>query len=71
MPISTIFVEAFRHEDPLGGVLFALIHFCVFRPTIAAHPTCVFPSLAHNTHIVGHALDVLPIFCDYKRNLED
>jgi hypothetical protein len=61
-PFPLYFLEVFRHEDHLGRVLFALIHFFIFRPTITTHPNCVFPSLAHNMHIVGHALDVLPFF---------
>ncbi len=40
--------------------MFALIHLRIFRPTITAHTTCVFPSLADDTHIVGLASDVLP-----------
>jgi len=51
-------------------MLFALIHFHVLHPIAATHPTCVFPSLANDMHIVGFALDVLSFFCDYKRNLE-
>jgi hypothetical protein len=43
---------------PLGGVFFALIHFRAFRLIAATHPTCVFPSLAYDTHIVGPTLDV-------------
>jgi len=26
---------------------------------MTAHPTCVFPSLVHDTHVVGFALDVI------------
>ncbi len=39
--------------------MFALTHFCALRPITTTHPTCVFPSLADDTHIVGRALDVL------------
>jgi len=53
---------------PLGGVLFTLVHFHDLHPIVATHPTCVFPSLAYDTHIIGLTLDVL-FFCDYKRNL--
>ncbi len=48
----------------MGGMFFALVHFCALRLIATTHPTCVFPSLAYDTHIVGHALDVL-FFCDY------
>jgi len=42
--------------------LFALIHLCVFCPTIAAHPTCVFSSLVDDMHINSPTSDVLPFF---------
>jgi hypothetical protein len=45
--------------DPLGGTLFALVHFCVFRPLVTTHLTCVYLSLANDTHVVNHALDVV------------
>jgi hypothetical protein len=48
--------------DPLGEVLFTLIHLHIFFPIVIAHPTCVFPSLANDTHIVGLVLDVVPSF---------
>jgi hypothetical protein len=54
----------------LGGVLFALTHFCTLYPTITTHPTSVFPLLADDMHIIGFASDVVPIFCDYKKSLE-
>jgi hypothetical protein len=49
-------------KDPLGGTLFALAHLCVLCPTIVAHPTCIFPFLADDTHMVSFALDVVPMF---------
>ncbi len=57
-------------RDPLEGMLFALVHFCVFHPTATTHLTCAFPSLANDTHIIGLALYVVFFFCDYKRNLQ-
>jgi hypothetical protein len=51
-----------RQGGHLGRVLFALVHFCAFCPIVVTHPTCVFPSLAYDTHIVGTTLDVLLIF---------
>jgi hypothetical protein len=59
-----------QHGDPLGGMLFALVHFRALHFTATTHLTCVFPSLADDTHMIGFALDVLPIFCNYKKNLE-
>jgi hypothetical protein len=39
--------------DPLGGALFALTH-CKALCFIANYfPSCVFPSIANNIHIVG------------------
>jgi hypothetical protein len=46
----------------LGRVLFTLAHFCALPPTATAHPTCVFPSLVDDMHIVGHASNVVPFF---------
>jgi hypothetical protein len=51
-------------------MLFALAHFRALYPIAIARPTCVFPSLVGDTHIVGLASDVLPIFCDYKKSLK-
>ncbi len=43
-------------------MLFALIHFRVLHPIITTHLTCVFPSLANDTNIIGPSLDVLFVF---------
>ncbi len=48
--------------DPLGGMLFALVHFHTFHPTIAAHRNYVFPSLINDVHIIGLTSNVLPFF---------
>jgi hypothetical protein len=49
-------------EGPIKGTLFILAHLHVICPTIVAHPTCVFLSLADDTHIVGSALNEVFIF---------
>jgi hypothetical protein len=59
-----------QHEDPLGGMLFALTHLCIFPPIVMTHFTCVFPSLTDDTHIVGPTLDVLPIFLKLQKEFE-
>jgi hypothetical protein len=51
-----------QHGDPLGGMLFALVHLHVLCPTVAIHLTCVFRSLVDDTHIVGRASNMVPIF---------
>jgi hypothetical protein len=48
--------------DPSGRMLFALVHFRTFHPTSTSHPTCVFPSLVDDMHIIGPTLDVLHVF---------
>jgi len=54
-----------RQGDPLKGLLFVLAHYRVFVETITWTPSCVFPSLANDTNIVGlmnenfHAYDQL------------
>ncbi len=42
--------------------MFTLVHFCVLHPTLVTHPTCVFPSLANDNHIIGLASNVLLVF---------
>jgi hypothetical protein len=51
-----------QQVDPLGGVLFALVHLHVLRPIATTHPTYVFPSLANDMYIVGPTLYMLSIF---------
>jgi hypothetical protein len=48
--------------DPLGGMLFALAHLWIFRPTVATHLTCVFPSLMDDTHVTCPTSDVVLAF---------
>jgi len=54
--------DRYMTRDPLGGVLFVLIHLRNFCLTIVAHLTCVFPSLADDTRTVGFTLDVVIAF---------
>jgi hypothetical protein len=51
-----------QQGNPLGGMLFTLVHLCALHPTLVTHLTCVFLSLVDDKHIIGLALDVLPIF---------
>jgi len=51
-----------QQGEPLGGMLFTLIHFRIFRHIATTHLTCVFPLLVNDTHIICPTLDVLPIF---------
>jgi len=51
-----------QHGDPLGGMLFTLVHICAFHLTIVAHLTCVFLSFIDDMHIVGLVLDVVLVF---------
>ncbi len=43
-------------------MLFALTYLHVLLPTATTHPTCVFLSLATDTHIIGLASNVLFVF---------
>jgi hypothetical protein len=56
------FESGTRQGDPLGGMLFALVHFHALHPTAVTHPTCVFPSLANDMHLIDPTLDVSPFF---------
>ncbi len=56
------FESSIQQGNPLGQMLFALIHLRTIHPITTAHPTFVFPSLANDMYIVGPASDVVPIF---------
>ncbi len=51
-----------RQGDPLKGPLFALAHYWTFLKTIAQAPSCVFPSLTNDKHIVGLMNEIIPTF---------
>ncbi|KAJ7570685.1 hypothetical protein O6H91_01G131400 [Diphasiastrum complanatum] len=61
--------DGIRQGDPLGGVLFSLVHFRALRAFSAAFPSCLFPSIADYTHIVGPANDVFPAFLHFSQQL--
>jgi hypothetical protein len=50
------------HGDPLGGFLFTLVHFCVFHNSTDHIPSCLFPSIVNDTHIIKCALVVFKVF---------
>jgi hypothetical protein len=63
MRFHSHFVEVrYTTRDPFKGVLFILIHLCIFCLTIATHPTYVFFLLANDTHIVGLASNAVLVF---------
>jgi hypothetical protein len=39
--------------DPLGGALFSLIHFKVLRFTTSHFPSCLFPPIVDDMHIIA------------------
>jgi hypothetical protein len=39
--------------DPWGGALFTLTHFEALCSITSCFPSCVFPSIVNNTHIIG------------------
>jgi hypothetical protein len=51
-----------RRGDPLRGFLFALAHYWTLLETIAQAPNYVYPSLVHNTHVVGPSNEIIPTF---------
>jgi hypothetical protein len=51
-----------RHGDPLGGLLFTLTHYQVLLETIMRAPSCVFPSLMNDTHIVKLMNEIICTF---------
>ncbi len=64
-----------KQGDPLGGPLFILAYYQAFLETIVWAASCVFPSLADDTHIVGsmneitHTIDHLLTQLALVRNL--
>jgi hypothetical protein len=51
-----------RQGDPLGPALFAAAHQKALRPVSEQFESCMFPSFADDTHIVGPLHDVLAAF---------
>jgi hypothetical protein len=66
--LIVISLESSQQGDPPRGALFALPHLHTLHPTTTTHPTCVFPSLVDDTHMVGPTLDVVPCFLYYGMN---
>jgi len=59
---SHFIIIRYMTRGPLGGALFALVHFYAFCLTTLAHPTCVYPSLVDDTRIVGPTLNMVHVF---------
>ncbi len=51
-----------KQGDTLGCALLALAHYRTLLKTIAWTPSCVFPSLVDDTHIVGPMSEIAPTF---------
>jgi len=41
-----------RQSDPLGGALFTLTHFMALHSITIHFPSCLFPPIIDNTHII-------------------
>jgi len=41
-----------QQGDPLGGLLFTLVHLCAFHCSTNFFPSCLFPSILDGTHII-------------------
>jgi hypothetical protein len=51
-----------RQGDLMGGPLFVLIHFHALCSSTSLFPSCLFPSVANDTHIIGPTLIVSQVF---------
>jgi hypothetical protein len=51
-----------KHDDPLKGLLFALAHYRTFLKTITWAPSCIFPLLVDDIHIVGPMNEIICTF---------
>jgi hypothetical protein len=58
------------HGDPLGGPLFALIHFCAFRNSTASYPSCLFFFIVDDTHIIRLVLVISQAFHHFSFQLD-
>jgi hypothetical protein len=43
-----------RQSDPLGEALFTLAHFRALHYIFIHCPSCLFPSIVNDIHIIGH-----------------
>ncbi len=58
-------IESFlsmRQGDLIGGFSFALTHYRTLLKTITHAPSCIFPSLANDTHIMGPLSEIIHVF---------
>jgi hypothetical protein len=58
-----------KQSDPLRGTIFALAHYRTLLETFVRTFSCVFLSLANNTHIVGPIREIISIFDLFKIQL--
>jgi hypothetical protein len=42
-----------RQTNPLGGALFVLVHFRALHFITSRFPSCLFPSIANDIHIIS------------------
>lgn len=56
--------------DLLGGLFFAPTHFHTFHNSIGIFMSSLFPSIANDTHIIGHASIVFQIFHHFYFQLD-
>jgi hypothetical protein len=51
--------------DPLGGLLFTLVHFRTFHSLVGLLLYCLFPFVVDDTHIIGLVLIVFQVFSSF------
>ncbi len=51
-----------KQGDPLKSLLFVLAHYRALLKTITHAPSCIFPPLVNNTHIVGPLNEITHTF---------
>jgi hypothetical protein len=56
------FAMGTHQNDPLGGALFILTHFKALRSIINIFPSCLFPSIVNDIHIIGALFIVLSTY---------
>jgi len=58
-----------KHGDSLGGLLFTLAHYWILLKTNTHAPSCVFPSLVDDTHIMGSMSEITHTFDHFSTQL--
>ncbi len=63
------FAMGTRQNDPLGRALYALTHFRALHSITSHFPSCLFPSIVDDTHIIGHPSIISCVYEHFQTKL--